>query len=84
MNTNESAPDLRETVYGLGSVNVVHLDGDFLDYGEGNRKPLVNLIVDVANESLTIVFDLYHLTEFRKSVQRAERWVKGEEFDKAD
>jgi hypothetical protein len=67
-----------EVVYSMGSHDRAYLDGDLFEYGDGtgDTEPVVNLMLDVGDEALTIVFDAHHLREFRLAVQRAEKWIK--------
>ena len=69
-----------EAVFTLGSTDRAHLEGDLLDYadGTGDTEPIMNLMLDVGGEALTVTFDGYHLREFRLAIQRAERWMKAE------
>jgi hypothetical protein len=64
-----------ETVFSLGSTDRAYLEGDMVTFMEDDAERVVKLMLDVGGEDLTIVFDAYHLREFRLAVQRAEAWV---------
>ncbi|MGL5825600.1 MAG: hypothetical protein ACRCYU_12435, partial [Nocardioides sp.] len=69
---------LSEAVFGLNYADRAHLDGDRIEFAEGDSQRVVQLMLDVGDEALSMVFDAYHLRQFRLAVQRAERWVNAE------
>jgi hypothetical protein len=70
------AGELHLNVFSMGSSDRAYIDGDYVTFAEGDSQPVVQLMLDVGDEALTITFDAYHLTEFRTAVTKAERWVK--------
>jgi hypothetical protein len=71
-----SSAGFGETTFGVGSVDRVHLTGERDDY-LGER--VVSMMLDVGGETLSILLDGYHLTELRKAIQRAEKYLRAGE-----
>lgn len=74
----DMSTELHEKVYAVGSCDEVYVDGDHRYYAEGDSEPVITLMLAVDVESLTVTMDAYHLTELRKAIQKAERWMKAE------
>jgi hypothetical protein len=74
-----SGDTFRESIYGIGSTDQIHLEGDRVTFAEGDSERTLQVILDVADEALTITLDAYHLRELRLAIQRAEKWVGGKD-----
>ncbi len=69
--------EFHANVHSMGSTNRVYIDSDVFEYGDGtgDTVPIVTLVLDVGDEQLTIMFDAFHMREFRLAVQRADKWL---------
>lgn len=68
--------EFREHVSALGFGDRIDLTSSWQTYNEGDAEPLIDMMLDVGDEALSVQLDAYHLRKLRLAVQHAEKWVE--------